>query len=505
MGHSLLVYLNDIIVFGKPVDEEMNRLRVVFQRLRNANLKLKPKKCVLFQGSVLYLGHIVHRDGISTDPEKIRVIEEWATPTCLRDVRSFLGLASYYRRFVKGFCDIARPLYNLIKKNTAFNWTDQCDEAFSTLKRCLTTSPLLAYPDHSGKFFLDTDASGTGIGAVLSQEQGGHERVIAYASRTLTKAERNYCVTRRELLAVVFYVRYFRPYLYGRHFTIRTDHGSLRWLLNFRNPEGQIARWTQILGEYDYEIIHRPGRSHQNADSLSRRPCPQCNMSVTEDEPLEMGDPTTEAGSDYVSRSRHNTELVNEEEGNEETVPERSDPELNIPCATADKSRKSVHRKADSELAEVYCFENDPSERVNTRCKMQGHPSSRKAHVSCGAEGDDKTALDGKSEYTKPRVPKSDGNRKIRAVIPTPRWTPEEMKEAQGNDPDMKLLIKAKQDNKRPKYSEVSQLSKAAKVYWMEWNRMELREGLLLFCIMCSRIAFKASSSLKALCLQVFD
>ena len=115
------------------------------------------------------------------------------------------------------------------------------------LKRCLVTSPILAYPTPNGEFFLDTDASAYGIGAVLSQVQEGNEHVIAYASRTLSKEEKNYCVTRRELLAVVYYVRYFRPYLYGRHYTIRTDHGSLRWLLNFKDPEGQVARWIQIL------------------------------------------------------------------------------------------------------------------------------------------------------------------------------------------------------------------------------------------------------------------
>jgi hypothetical protein len=281
---SLLVYLDDVIVIGKTIEEELCRLKEVFRRLRKANLKLKPKKCVLFQKRVLYLGHVVTRDGIATDPEKIRVIQEWPPPTCLKDVRAFLGLASYYRRYVKDFSDIARPLNDLTRKNVVFNWTDKCEEAFHDLKQRLMTSPILAYPEHSGKFILDTDASAYGIGAVLSQEQNGKERAIAYASRTLTRAQRNYCVTRRELLAVVFFVRYFRPYLYGRHFTIRTDHGSLRWLINFRNPEGQVARWLQILGEYDYEIIHRPGKSHQNADSLSRRPCSQCNRDDSENE-----------------------------------------------------------------------------------------------------------------------------------------------------------------------------------------------------------------------------
>ena len=136
----LLIYLADIIVFGKTVEEEIQRLRLVFQRLRMANLKLKPKKCALFQRKVLYLGHIVSEDGISTDPEKVQVIREWPTPRCLREVQSFLGLTSYYRRYVKGHSDIARPLQKLSEKNRVFNWTGLCEEAFNKLKECLTTA-----------------------------------------------------------------------------------------------------------------------------------------------------------------------------------------------------------------------------------------------------------------------------------------------------------------------------------------------------------------------------
>ena len=144
----------------------------------------------------------------------------------------------------------------------------------------------MAYPKDKGQYTLDTDASGSGIGAVLSQVQDGSEKVVAYASRALSKAERNYCVTRRELLAVVNFLRHFRQYLYGRKIIIRTDHASLRWLLNFRDPEGQLARWLQVIGEYDYTIVHRPGLKHSNADGLSRLPCRQCGRA-----PDELGQP----------------------------------------------------------------------------------------------------------------------------------------------------------------------------------------------------------------------
>ena len=140
-------------------------------------------------------------------------------------------------------------------------------------------APILAYPDPQTEFILDTDASAYGIGAVLSQVQDGQERVIAYGSRSLTKEERRYCVTRRELLAVVYFLKTLRHYLYGRKFTVRTDHGALRWLTNFKDPQGQVARWLEVLGTYDFEIQHRPGLRHGNADALSRGPCNQCGMS----------------------------------------------------------------------------------------------------------------------------------------------------------------------------------------------------------------------------------
>ena len=215
-------------------------------------------------------------DGVKTDPAKIEAVKSWPTPTSQTEVRSFLGLASYYRRFILNFSDVVKPLTNLTKKEQPFIWTPECDEAFNTMKQMLTTAPILAYPQLDVNFILDTDASNYAIGAVLSQEQDGNERVIAYASKTLNRAEQNYCVTRRELLAVVYFLKYFRHYLYGQQVTVRTDHSALRWLLDFKDPEGQLARWLEVITQYQLTIEHRPGRSHSNADGLSRRPCKQC-------------------------------------------------------------------------------------------------------------------------------------------------------------------------------------------------------------------------------------
>ena len=171
------------------------------------------------------------------------------------------------------FADIARPLHEVTEERSAFAWTEQCQAAFAELKKRLTCAPILALPCNEDDFILDTDASNVGMGAVLSQVIGGQERVIAYYSQALTKPERNYCVTRRELLAMIRSIDHFHHYLYGRKFKIRTDHSALQWLLKFKNPEGQIARWLQKLQDYEFEISHRSGQKHSNADAMSRRPC----------------------------------------------------------------------------------------------------------------------------------------------------------------------------------------------------------------------------------------
>ena len=182
-------------------------------------------------------------------------------------MQQFLGLANHYRKFVKNFAAIAKPLHRLTEKNTDFKWTVECQHAFDALRACLISPPVLSYPDYSRRFVLDTDASDIGIGAVLSQvDATGSEVVIAYASRTLSRPEQRYCVTRKELLAAVEFFHHFRQYLLGREFTLRTDHSSLVWLRNFKEPEGQLARWLEKLQEYSFSVVHRQGIKHGNAE-----------------------------------------------------------------------------------------------------------------------------------------------------------------------------------------------------------------------------------------------
>lgn len=270
---TCLVYLDDVIIFSSTFDEHLRNLEEILQKLSNAGLKLSPKKCQLFRKEVKYLGHIISSKGVMTDPQKTEAVRDWPVPKDKHDIRSFLGLCSYYRRFVHKFAEIARPLHRLTENEQGFEWTSKCQEAFDQLKEALCSAPIMAYPRAGQEFIVDTDASSYGIGGILSQIQNGQEVVIAYFSKALSKAEKNYCVTRKELLAIVKTLEHFHKYLYGQPFLLRTDHASLTWILDFKNPEGQVARWIERLQEYQFKIEHRRGQMHGNADALSRRPC----------------------------------------------------------------------------------------------------------------------------------------------------------------------------------------------------------------------------------------
>jgi len=281
---SCLIYLDDIIIFGSTFTEHIERLRNVLQRVSLANLKLKPEKCQLLQPEVPFLGHIVSGTGVRPNPENIAKVAAWEVPKNVTEVRQFLGLCSYYRRFVQGFSIVAKPLTSLTSKDSALVWTPECQQAFDHLKEALVGNTIMGYPQGEGDFILDTDACDVGIGAVLSQVQDGTERVIAYASRSMNKAEKNYCVTDKELLALRYFVEYFRQYLLGRRFLVRTDHQALKWLFSLKEPKGRIARWLEILSAYDFAVEYRPGKKHGNADGMSRCPNPRdCQCSEVDD------------------------------------------------------------------------------------------------------------------------------------------------------------------------------------------------------------------------------
>ena len=268
---QVFVYLDDIIIASRTFEEHIDTLREVFRRLRDARLRLNADKCKFCVNRLKYLGHVIDRTGIQTDPEKTDAIAKWPEPKNVRQVRQFIGLASWYRRFIKDFATLATPLTALTKKKAAWAWGENEQRAFDALKTTLTTAPVLACPDFERQFVLQTDASTTGLGAVLTQYFPEGERVIAYASRTLNAAERNYSATELECLAVLWGVRRMRDYLEGYRFKVITDHQSLKWLQKLESPVGRLGRWAFELQQYDFEVQYRKGALNKVADALSRQ------------------------------------------------------------------------------------------------------------------------------------------------------------------------------------------------------------------------------------------
>lgn len=275
-----IVYLDDIIVMGRNLSQHNNNLIDIFTRLRKVNFKLNPLKCNFLQKEILYLGHVVTPEGIKPDPKKISAVQNYPVPKNTDEVRRFVAFVNYYRKFIPQFSEITQPLNKLLKKDEKFDWNKGCITAFERLKTAISSPPLLQYPDFSksNKFMLHTDASGIAIGCVLSNKNG---LPIAYASRPLNSAEKNYPTIEKELLAIVWAVKYFRPYLYGRNFKIVTDHRPLIYLFNMNNPSSRLTKFRLCLEEYDFTVEYLKGKENAAADALSR-------IEITSDELKDM-------------------------------------------------------------------------------------------------------------------------------------------------------------------------------------------------------------------------
>ncbi|CAF4830994.1 unnamed protein product [Pieris macdunnoughi] len=271
-GIHCYVYLDDIVIYSHDLNSHCDKLCKIFSKLRQHNLKLQPDKCEFLRREVGYLGHVISENGVSPNPEKVKAVSKFPVPKCPKDVKSFLGLVSYYRRFIPDFSKTAKPLTTLLKKDVLFNWSIEQQAAFDDLKNKLISAPILIYPDFTNPFVLTCDASNYAISAILSQGEIGKDQPIAFSSRTLNKAEVNYSTTEKECLAIVFGTKTFRPYLYGHKFTIVTDHRPLKWLFNCKDPGSRLVRWRLRLEEFDYKIEYKKGKINSNADALSRFP-----------------------------------------------------------------------------------------------------------------------------------------------------------------------------------------------------------------------------------------
>lgn len=269
-NEKCLVYLDDIIIFSVSLQEHINNLRTVFQRLRDTKFKIELNKSEFLRREVAYLGHIITPDGIKPNPDKVKAIKQFPIPKTTKQIKAFLGLLGYYRKFIDNFAHITKPLTKCLKKGAEIIHDDEFIQCFNRCKNLLINEPILQYPDYSKPFNLTTDASNVAIGAVLSQGPIGQDLPIAYASRTLNESEQNYSTIEKELLAIVYAVKYFRPYIFGRRFNIITDHKPLQWLMSLKEPNSKLIRWRLKLEEYDYVIHYKKGKLNSNADALSR-------------------------------------------------------------------------------------------------------------------------------------------------------------------------------------------------------------------------------------------
>lgn len=266
-----LVYLDDVIIFSSSLQEHIVSLEEVFKRFRNANLKIQLDKTEFLRKEVAYLGHIITPEGVKPNPDKIEAIMRYPIPKTTKEIKQFLGLLGYYRKFIPNFADLTKPFTNCLKRTGVINIYDpNYKQCFDTCRKILTNAPILQYPDFSKEFNLTTDASSVALGAVLSQNHGGKDLPVAYASRTLNDSEQNLSTIERELLAIVWATQYFRPYLYGKRFRIFSDHKPLQWIFSLKEPSGKLLRWRLKLEQYDYTINYKNGALNTNADALSR-------------------------------------------------------------------------------------------------------------------------------------------------------------------------------------------------------------------------------------------
>ncbi|POS82904.1 hypothetical protein EPUL_005150, partial [Erysiphe pulchra] len=283
--------MDDVVIFSKSLQEHICHLQIIFRKVKEFNLKIQLDKSEFLSKSVEFLGHVITPDGISPNPTKLKAVENYPIPRTVKEIKSFLGLIGYYRRFIQNFAHIVSPLTKCLKKGSKIKTDDpEYEHSFHLCKELLTNAPILVYPDFNKPFTLTTDASNVAIGSVLSQ----CNHPVAYYSRTLNSAERNYSTIEKELLSILDSTKHFRPYLYGQSFTIETDHNPLVWLYKIKEPNSRLIRWKLKLDEFDFNIVHKKGKENKVADALSRV---EINNRENENSLLSEGDLDIEIAS----------------------------------------------------------------------------------------------------------------------------------------------------------------------------------------------------------------
>ena len=355
-----IVYLDDIIIFSDTKEEHLKRLEAVFQKLYAAGLKLKPSKCFFFREEIEYLGHVVSGKGIFTNPKKVEAVAKWPTPKTVYDVRSFLGFVGYYRRFIKDFSKIAKPIREVITglenqskrsaKKTFVEWTEAADSAFEHLKKLCISTPILAYPDYKLPFVLHTDSSSEGLGAVLYQKQNGKLRVIAYASRSVSKSESHYPAHKLEFLALKWAVcEKFHEYLYGPNmFEVYTDNNPLTYVLSSAKLDACGQRWVAKLANYNFTIKYKSGLSNVEADALSRISWPEV-LADTEDLDVDLNCMDTHVVNAILTGCRSNSSLIESVSCSSKIIP----PELSQDSDSSSNINWMKEQRADPDLTVI--------------------------------------------------------------------------------------------------------------------------------------------------------
>ena len=452
-----LCYLDDIVVFGSDFNTTMVNLGAVLKQLREANLKLKPKKCVLFRRQISFLGHVVSENGIECDPEKVNAVRNWPSPTSKTQVKSWLGFVGYYRKFIDNFAGIAEPLTKLTKKNVRFVWSEVCERAFEALKTSVMNAPVLSFPDDKGEFILDCDASGTSVGAVLSQIQNDKEKPIAFGSKTLNVAERNYCTTKRELLSVVTFTKKYKHFLLGRKFVVRTDHAPLVWLKTFKDVEGILARWLSFLEMYEMTVVHRPGTKHANADGMSRIPIRRCGYDLC-----------TECYPDGVGCNNS---------------PDRERDDVGVPVGLLWKPIGEMSLQ----FQDTPLMGNDPSKLLDHVSLSDLDNQIQKSIVDTNAPItientilSDNT-LDQGIANNENQLNLTDHENEIGSFSNwLPVWSSKEISEMQLNDPYIGPVLKLKLElNIKPLSTEIKHLNREAKALISQWDSLKIENSVL--------------------------